>query len=311
MYLMSCPPMTVLAWSRRIQTCTPLRTSLCSFTERHEYMPVSQRGLGKRKPFCGRSACGLGDDFDDVAVLERRVEVYELMIYFCTGDMVADIGVDGVGKVNRTRADGEVYHIAFGGKDKDAMAEKILPKVGDEAVVVCGALMHIGDFLYPCGHALFVFLLRPADRYGRFVVLRLGTPPKRIEQGRNETGHPCAGLDIRGFVAALRLLVDEGRGDTKLRLFVHLFRADLQFENGAVMRNDCRVERLIAVRLWKCDKVLDALGKRPPELMYDAKRAVAFFNRRHNNANSEQVVDGVDVPVAASELVEETVHAFH
>src|SRR3990167_8104978 len=274
MYLMSCPPMTVLAWSRRIQTCTPLRTSLCSFTERHAYMPVSQRGLGKRKPFCGRSACGLGDDFDDVAVLERRVEVYELMIYFCTGDMVADIGVDGVGKVNRTRADGEVYHIAFGGKDKDAMAEKILPKVGDEAVVVCGALMHIGDFLYPSGHALFVFLLRPTDRYGRFVVLRLGAPPKRIEQRGNEAGHPRAVLDICGFVAALRLLVDEVRGDTKLRLFVHLFRADLHFEDGAVVRDDRRVERLVAVWLGKRNEIFHALGKRSPQLMYDTERAI-------------------------------------
>ena len=64
-------------------------------------------------------------DLDDVAALQGAVERGELIIHFGGRAGVADIGMDGIGEIDRRGIFRQVDDIAFGGEDEDAVLEDI------------------------------------------------------------------------------------------------------------------------------------------------------------------------------------------
>ena len=66
------------------------------------------------------------------------------------------------------------------------------------------------------------------------------------------------------------LLVAPVRGDAEVRCSVHVARANLDLVQLPARTEDRRVERLIAVRFWLRDVILDALLHRRPLIVDDA-----------------------------------------
>ena len=58
------------------------------------------------------------------------------------------------------------------------------------------------------------------------------------------------------------LVIEECSGKTALGVVVHFLGADLELNNLAIWRDDCGVERLIAVGLWHRDVILYAAIQR-------------------------------------------------
>ena len=61
-------------------------------------------GLDELEPVAARVLGGRGDDLDDVALLQRVAQRHELAVDLGADAVVADVGVDGVGEVDRGRA---------------------------------------------------------------------------------------------------------------------------------------------------------------------------------------------------------------
>ena len=54
------------------------------------------------EPFVCRMTRGFGIDLNDVAIFEMRIKRDEFTVHFCTGHVVADVGMYRIGKVDRT-----------------------------------------------------------------------------------------------------------------------------------------------------------------------------------------------------------------
>ena len=75
-----------------------------------------------------RDGCALalgGEHLDDVARLQLVVERDDLAVHLRADAAVPDVGVDGVGEVERRRAGGEVLHLALRREDEHLVLEEI------------------------------------------------------------------------------------------------------------------------------------------------------------------------------------------
>src|SRR6185436_7395160 len=124
-----------------------------------------------------------------------------------------------------------------------------------------------------------------------------------------ELAHPGEGLVVL-VRAAPALLVFPMGGDAFFGDAVHLARADLHLEGVALVADDGRVQRAIAVGPWHGDEVLDAPGHRPPEVVEHAQGGVAVGDGRHHDAQGDEVVDLVDVDALLAELLVDGVQAL-
>ena len=106
--------------------------------------------------------------------------------------------------------------------------------------------------------------------------------------------------------AAPLFLVLPVRRDAVLRDLMHLERADLDLERIA-FRHDCRMQRLIAVRLRHGDVVLEPAWDRLPHRVDDAEHPVAVLDRIDEHAHGGEVVDLTDVLVVALHLLVDAV----
>ena len=78
------------------------------------------------------------DDFDQVAVVEQGAQRHEAAVDLGADGLVAEVGVDRVGEVDRGRALGQLDQLALGGEGEDAvlvhrhprMLEQLLGAVG-------------------------------------------------------------------------------------------------------------------------------------------------------------------------------------
>ena len=87
------------------------------------------------------------------------------------------------------------------------------------------------------------------------------------------------------------LFVQPVRRDSVVGGAMHLARANLNFEKLPPWAEHRRVQRLVAVRLWLRDVVLDPLLHRRPTVVNDAERVVALEHVGDDDADREQVVN--------------------
>ena len=93
------------------------------------------------------------------------------------------------------------------------------------------------------------------------------------------------------------------RRDTVLGDAVHLVRADLYLERGAVGADHRRVKRLVHVRLGHRDIVFEPARDRLVHLVDDAERGVTVADRIDDDPDGEQVVDLVKRLVLVDHLL--------
>lgn len=96
--------------------------------------PLSERRVRDRKPFLSRVRGFSCFDLDDIAVLKLSIELYELVVHLYASNMVADFGVDGIGKINGRGARWQIDDVAVRGEHEDSILKEILPHVAHEFV---------------------------------------------------------------------------------------------------------------------------------------------------------------------------------
>ena len=98
-------------------------------------------------------------------------------------------------------------------------------------------------------------------------------------------------------------LVSPVGGDAELGDTVHLVGADLDLDGLAGMRDDGRVQGLIAVRLGHGDVVLEPAWHRLPQRVHDPQHPVAVTHRLDLDPDRGEVVDLAEVLALAGHLL--------
>lgn len=111
-------------------------------------------------------------------------------------------------------------------------------------------------------------------------------------------------------VGEFLLIIIEAGGKPMFGVIVHFVGANLKFDNFLFGGNDGGVEGLVAVLFGHSDVVLDAATHWGVERVDDTEDEVAIGNIVNNNAESGEVVDGVNVLVALHEFFVERIDGF-
>lgn len=195
----------------------------------------------------------VGDDRYDVAVLQFVFQRHDLAVYLGADAVIADICVNVVGEVDGIGAFRQVDDVAARRVDEYFIGEDIY-------LQRFKVFARIGEFVLQRYH-----LAQP----GQFLIVF------------------AAGADalVAGF-----FVLPVGR-DTVFRYGVHGKCPYLDLERNAVVGDDRRVERLVAVRLGHGDVVFKASRQRLPHGVDDAQHRVAFRYRLHEHAHGQQVED--------------------
>ncbi len=194
--------------------------------------------LDEAQPVPARAgARGLGgEDLDHVAVVQGALQRHEPAVDPGPDAAVADLGVHGVGEVDRGGAVRQRDDVALGGEDEDLPRPEVeaqrleeLPRVGRSPSASRGAA---------------------AARPGR---------PRRRPPVR-----PCrTGCGL--------LLVLPVRGDAVLGAAVHVPGADLQLDRLALGADHRGVQRLVHVELGHRDVVLEPARHRAPPRVHGTR----------------------------------------
>ena len=170
--------------------------------------------------------------------------------------VVADVGVDEVGKVDGRRPGGEVDNVAPGGEDEDLVGEhvhlEIVEKVG--------------------GIGFLLALQKPSDPGEGVLVARA--------QG--------------GVGARTHLVFPVGR-DAVLGGVVHLPGADLYLEGDALGADDGGMHTLVHVGLWCGDIILEAAGHGFEHVVDDAQHIIAVGDGVDDDTEGAEIVNAVHV----------------
>ena len=198
-------------------------------------------------------------DHDFVAVAQPRIDGHVAAVDEGGDGLVADVGVHGVGEIERRRATRQGDQAALGREAEHLIVEQFELGVLEK---------------------LFrVFRLQQrVDHHAQ-------TPIRR-----HVVGLRAAPLVDIAVVARPRALLVEGvRGDAELGDAMHLVRADLQFDTLVARAVHRRVDRLVIVALGRRDVVLEAPGHRAPGGVHDAEHTVAVVDRVDHHAEREDV----------------------
>ena len=99
------------------------------------------RGDDEVQPVAARLVAGLRDDFDDVAVFEAGAERHHLAVDARADALVADVGVNRVGEVDRRRAARKRLDLAFRREGVDLLGIELDLQVLDELLRVAHLLL--------------------------------------------------------------------------------------------------------------------------------------------------------------------------
>ena len=213
----------------------------------------------------GPGALGLrGEDLDDLAVLELALERDEPAVDAAADALVADLGVHGVGEVDRRRPAGQRDHVALRCEHEDLAGGEVVAQRLEELAGVRG-------------------LALPVEQ--------LAHPRHLVELERAVTGGAARVLGP----ALGDLLVPPVRGNAVLRGPVHLVGADLHLERLAVRPDHGGVQRLVHPEPGLRDVVLEPARHRLPQGVHHAHRGVAVADVLHEHPHAHQVVDVVEV----------------
>ena len=203
----------------------------------------------------GRRHLRLGaDDLDLVAVLQFGHQRHDAAVDLGADALVADIGVHGIGEVDRRGAARQRDQPALRREAEDLVLEQLELGVFEEVfgIVALGQLLD--------GAA------QPAIGVGVLGNLVAGA------------------VRLAGAV-----LVDGVRGDAVFGDRVHLPGADLQLDALVGRADDGGVDRAVVVLLRRRDVVLEAAGHHRPGRVDGAERAIAVLDRVDDDAEPENV----------------------
>ena len=211
-----------------------------------------------------------GQDLDDVAVLDRRLQRREPSVDARTDGVVTDLGVHRVGEVDRGRPDREPDDLALRGEDVDLLAADVEAQVVEELVGVGG-------------------LALPFEQLPE---------PRHLVDLATVGGCRDAGGRRLGFVLVLPV-----GGDTVFGAVVHRVGADLDLDGLAVGADDRRVQRLVHVHLRGGDVVLEPPRHRAPPGVQCAEHRITVTHGVDQDAHRDQVVDVLELPAAHDHLL--------
>src|SRR5690606_16246903 len=178
------------------------------------------------------------DNLHLVAVVQPGDERHDAAVDLGADGRVADIGVDGIGEIDRRRTARQRDQLALRGETEDLVLEQ--------------------------------FELGMLQELLRIVAFR-----KRLD--RASEPRIGAGLLRQQFttVAALPILVERVGGDPVFGDLVHPPGAKLQFDTLPGRTDDRGMDRAVIILLRRRDIILEAAGHDAPARMHDAERPVA------------------------------------
>ncbi|CCJ85925.1 hypothetical protein BN133_2302 [Cronobacter dublinensis 582] len=197
----------------------------------------------------------MGDDFNLIAHLQLISKRHNSAADFRADAPVPDIAVDVVGEIERRGARGQVDHVAFRGKHVHAVIKDLASQFIEHFAGI-GHLFLPGDKLTQPGDAIFVTVAHAACR--AFFVFPV-------------------------------------RRDPELRLFMHLFGANLDLDGFAAGAQHHGMNRLVAIRFGVRDVIVEFIRQVAVVRMNDPKRGVAVLQTLGDDAHRahvEQLVKG-------------------
>jgi len=111
-------------------------------------------------------------------------------------------------------------------------------------------------------------------------------------------------------MALAAILVEPVRRDARFRHRMHGRGANLELHRRTQRADQCRVQRLVAIRLRNRDVVLEAAGHRLVQLVQHAERPVTILQRLHDDAEAEDVVHLSEAGVFLLHLAVDGEHRF-
>ena len=113
------------------------------------------------------------------------------------------------------------------------------------------------------------------------------------------------------FVLALNsLFVLPMRRDTVLGSFVHCPCTDLDLERNTLRSQNRRVKRLVHIRLWCGDLILEAIWERTEHIVNESQNVVTFRNRCNNYPYGVFVIDLINTLMVQEDLLVNAVNAL-
>ena len=172
--------------------------------------------------------------------------------------MVANLGMDRIGEIERSGPHAEVEHLALGGEDVDLLVVQLdLERMQK--------------------------LLRILDLVAR-------GPIETALEGVDLVIQ-ALGAGVLASARTARAFVEPMRGDAIFGLLVHLVRANLNLERTGRGTDDRGVQALVVVGLGHVDVILEAPGHGRPQGVRGAERGIAIDDALGDHAQSDQVVD--------------------
>ncbi len=263
----------VAALAQLVGDVAPPLLGVVGLARRGEVLADLGLGRGGRhevEPVAARLGVLVREDLDAVTALEAVRQRDDHAVDLGAHAVVADLGVDGVGEVERRRVAPEAHDLALRREDEDL----VLEEVDAQAVQELGGVAHL-------------VVGGPVEASADPADLRVDA----LVVGRH------VALGVAGA------LVEPVRGDAVLGLVVHVEGADLDLDGARVRADHGGVQRLVAVGLGHGDVVLEAPGQRVPERVDGAERGVAVAHRDRQDAQCDQVVDVGEVLALARHLL--------
>ena len=237
---------------------------------------ASVRGCGKVEPVAVRLVTALGDDLDDVAVLQVSTKRHHLAVDPRADALVPDVGVNRVGEVDRRRPSRERLHLALRRESVDLFGVELDLEVLDELLRVAHVLLEFEQLPHPLEVALVrlvarsAFLVFPVGRHAllgrpvhfkganlhlerhpfvadhRRVQRLVAVWPRHRDEVLDPAGHGRPRLvdDAQGGIAVLHAGGDDAEGDEVVdlveldALLLELLRDAPQALDAAVDHND-------------------------------------------------------------------------
>ena len=105
-------------------------------------------------------------------------------------------------------------------------------------------------------------------------------------------------------------IIEEGGGETTLGVIVHFAGANLELDNLLIVSDDGSMERLVAILFWHGNIVFDAAIHGMKKGVNNAKDKIAGCGVFDNKAQSDDVVDAVDVLIVFGKLLMQRIDGF-
>ena len=192
------------------------------------------------------------DHLDLIAVLQLRQDRRNASVDLGADRRIADLGVDGVSKVDRRRAARKRNESALRREAKDLILKQLQARVLQKLLRTVAVREQFERFLQPSKGAAFLGELFSSRSADRILVERVGR--------------------------------DAEAGD-----FVHLGGSYLQFDPLMTGSDHRRVNGVIVVLLWRGDVILETARHVRPFGVNDAERPITILNFADNDAKAEDI----------------------